>query len=64
MRTNSALVRLIVLRHRAPRLKVLTITRKRGNSVKFTGERQSFTGEVPLFTGEEGRLSAFYCGAA
>ena len=27
------------------------IARKRGNSVKFTGERQIFIGEVPLFTG-------------
>ena len=43
---------------------VLTITRKRGNSVKFTGEREIFTGEVPLFTGEVDRLSASCRGAA
>jgi hypothetical protein len=43
---------------------VLTILRKRGNSVKFTGERQFFTGEVALFTGEVVSLSAFCCGAA
>jgi len=43
---------------------LLTISRERGNSVKFTGERQNFTGEVPLFTCEEGGLSAFCCGVA
>ena len=37
---------------------VLTISMKRGNSVKFTGEQRIFTGEVAYFTGEERRLSA------
>jgi len=42
----------------------LTILRKRGNSVKFTGERRIFTGEDAFFTGEDGRLSAVCYGAA
>ena len=42
----------------------LTITRKRGNSVKLLGERAIFTGEVGVFTGEDDWLSALYCAAA
>jgi hypothetical protein len=37
---------------------LLTISGKRRNSVKFTGEQRIFTGEVAYFTGEERRLSA------
>ena len=42
----------------------LTITRKRGISVKLLGERAIFTGEVGVFTGEDDWLSALCCAAA
>src|SRR4051812_43833303 len=45
----------------------VTIVRKRGNSVKFTGERRDFTGgergQVVKFTAEE-RVSPFASGVA
>lgn len=43
---------------------LLTISRKRGNSVKLIGERRFFTGEGAHFTGEDGRVSASWSGAA